>query len=123
MRGGLKVYRRAAVHRLGSLVVSNEGVIVAVGKINKIGIDYVGILVLGAFNAVVYKDDLRGKFKHDKLVRRCTVIRSSLIDMINRHLIDKYACFVSGISLIALLFGCCRFQLREVSRICLHSIK
>lgn len=43
----------------------------AVGRINKLAPDYIGMLVLGAFNAVVHKDQLQGKFEFEKQVLDC----------------------------------------------------
>jgi hypothetical protein len=40
----------------------------AVGTIQKLGSDYIALLVLGAFNAAIYQRDLSGQFKYDALV-------------------------------------------------------
>lgn len=41
----------------------------AVGTVNKVGQDFLGLLILGAFNAVIKQKDMRTHFQHDKAVR------------------------------------------------------
>ncbi len=40
----------------------------AVGRVNKVGEDYLGLLVLGVFNASVGAKDIRHTFKRDAMV-------------------------------------------------------
>lgn len=41
------------------------------GKVNKIGADYVGLLVLGVFNAAIGRLNIRSDFVYQPLVRGC----------------------------------------------------
>ena len=41
------------------------------GRVNKIGADYVGLLVLGVFNAAIGRLNIRSDFVYQPLVRGC----------------------------------------------------
>jgi hypothetical protein len=45
------------------------------GRVNKIGTDYVGLLVLGVFNAAVGRLNIRSDFVYQPLVSGCRIPR------------------------------------------------
>jgi hypothetical protein len=40
----------------------------AAGQVNKIGTDYIGLLVLGIFNAAIGHQNIRAEFQHSAMV-------------------------------------------------------
>jgi hypothetical protein len=71
----------------------------AVGKVQKVGGDFLGLLVLGAFNAAIYKADMAGTFKFDGLVRRPRAAARSRAHLVAR--VRAGGCQAAGQSTLA----------------------